>query len=83
MVSHIRDEVKEGTARDAFKLWEAGAAIVVKRTSDKVTLVEIGIKQGADRVPEQKTAEIVDQQSKGGWGKFVSFKDGTLIISVR
>ncbi len=81
VISHIPNSAaKADSARDAFKLWEAGAAIVVKLKDDKVTLVAIGLKQGTDKVTEQKTSEKVKQQLKGGWGKFVSYKDGTLTI---
>ncbi len=87
IVSHIRGIAKEGTARDAFKLWEPEAVIAVKLKDDKVVFVEIGIKQPTDKVPDRrpdaapaKVVEKVDQKTKTERGKFVSFKDGTLTI---
>ncbi|MEK6262722.1 MAG: hypothetical protein AABP62_29340 [Planctomycetota bacterium] len=83
VVSHIRGVAKEGTARDAFKLGEPGAVIAVKAKDGKVTFVEIGIKQAADKVPDKvsaKATDKVDQKTKTERGKFVSFKDGTLTL---
>ena len=80
VVSHIRDEEKQGTARDAFKLWEPGAAITVTQKDDRVNLIEIGVKKVTEKVSERKTAEKIDSQVKSGWGKLVSFKDSTLTI---
>ena len=79
VISHIRGAAKEGTARDAFKLWEPGAMIVVKLIDNKVMFVELGKKNSADRVPE-RSADGSSQAVKSGWGEFVSFKSGTLTL---
>jgi len=79
VISHIRGAAKEGTARDAFKLWEPGAMIAVKLIDNKVMFVELGKKSSADRVPE-RSADGSSQAVKSGWGEFVSFKGGTLTL---
>ena len=65
-------------AQEAFKLWEPGAVISVRVKDGKVTFIQIGVKKGpaADKL-EQK--ESVDR-GRNSWGRFVSFKDGTLTL---
>lgn len=53
VVSHIRGVAKEGTAREAFRIWEGGAAITVKLKDGKVTFVELGVKQTPDKAPDK------------------------------
>lgn len=79
VVSHIRGTAKEGTSRDAFKLWESGAIIAVKLIDSKVTFVELGKPNPPAKVPENAT-DKTSQTAKTEWGRFVSFRDGTLTI---
>jgi len=95
VVSHIRGAAKEGTARDAFQLWESGANIAVRLIDSKVTFVELGKKNSPDRIPEksadriqekspdrvpEKPADKTSQTAKTQWGRFVSFKAGLLTV---
>lgn len=83
VVNIIKGVEKEGTAPDAFKIWEPGAVIAVTMKDRIVTLVEIGIKKGADKVPDQapnKATGNVGRKAQFVWGKFKSFQDGVLTI---
>lgn len=84
IVSHIRGIAQEGTARDAFKLWEDGAVIAVKVQDGKVISVEIGNKP-ADPVPGQtpeKSKTEAAPKPRFEYGRFESCQDGTLTISL-
>ena len=96
VVNHIRGDAKEGTAREAFKIWEGGAAITVKLKDGKVTFVEMGVKQTQDKAPDKvpdrasekapdktpdKVANKPTPKSKLEYGRFESLKNGTLTIS--
>jgi len=73
VVGHIKGIEKEGTAPEAFKMWEPGAMISVKVKDGNVMFVEIGIKKAPDQKPEKSDAKKILER-----GKLVSFKDGTL-----
>ena len=83
VVSIIMGVEKEGASPEAFKIWEPGAAISVKVQGDKVTSIQLGVKKTPDKVIEKepdRKKETAGQKQKMSWGRFVSFKDGTVTI---
>ena len=83
VISHIRGAATEGLAGQALKNWEPGATISVKLQDGKVTFVEIGARLAADKARDQapeKAAAKSGPKEKYEWGKFVSFKHGTLTL---
>jgi beta-lactamase regulating signal transducer with metallopeptidase domain len=88
VVSHRRSGATQGIARDSFKQWEAGGLIAVKLNSGNVVAIELGTDKAWLPKPEQssesalgkKEGDKVEVKSKMHWGRFESFKNGTLTL---
>ena len=82
-LSIIKGVEKPGTAKDTFQQWEPGAPISVTVTDGKVTFVQIGAKKASapdKAVPDKAGPVEVAPKEKAHWGRFASFKDGTLKV---
>jgi hypothetical protein len=88
VVSHRRSGATHEPARDAFKQWEAGGLIAVTVNSGHVVSIELGTDKAWLPKPEQsrepalgkKVDDKVEVKSKMHWGRFASFKNGTLTL---
>ncbi|MCE9608473.1 MAG: M56 family metallopeptidase [Planctomycetia bacterium] len=88
VVSHHRAGPKQSIARDAFKQWEPGGLIAVTLNDGNVVFIKLGTDKV--RVPksvrsresslEKKVDHRIDANSKMHWGRFTSFKNGTLTL---
>jgi len=63
-------------AGEAFKHVERGIPITVHTKDDQLAWIQLGAK------PADKPADKQAQKQKTYWGRFVSFRDGTLTIQV-
>ncbi len=79
------DYVRAGTPSTALPKIKEGTLVTVHYGAGdgNFTRIEIGVKKGppSDKVQTNVSApKSADQNDKGGYGKFVSFKDGTLTL---
>ena len=79
------DDVRAGTPSTALLKIKEGTLVTVHfgPGDGNFTRIEIGAKKGprSDTAPKNTEAQpAADQNDKSGYGKFVSFKDGTLTL---
>lgn len=88
VVQHRRSGATQGIARDAFKQYEPGGLIAVTINNGNVVSIELGTdkawlpKSEQSREPplDKKVDHKIAANSKMHWGRFASFKNGTLTL---
>ena len=53
-----------------------GMVVTLRGKNDRVERIQIGVK----KVGKSESKQAIDQKDKRGWGKLVSFRDGTLTL---